>query len=728
MHLLPKTRLSVLIFYLLLVLPCATLVAQQVSPLNRPDATEAVVLWNHGVSGADSIDQESYAAMAASLGLPTAKLDLRDLDQVKLDEPTLLLVPQAPSRSLSSGQAQRIVEWLEKGGRLVAGGESTLLSALHFRLGKAGHVRVIVDRSLPGNNLHWADEPAVVWFAELPDGPTTILYADSLTGHPLGVTAAFGSGKYIVLAPYLDPLSGKGYSRFPTLVNAVARDLNCRPRFRRQGVDAYFDPADRLSMSLDRLVDLWKEWGIRAVHVSAWYYEGTQPFDYKTLIDAAHRNGILVYLWLEWPHIGLEFWNHHPEWREKNALLQDAELDWLHLMDLQNPDCMNAALEELSRELTLDWDGIDIAEFTITGAGGDALNGPSRPESFTNFGPTMRREFSEVAGFDPLELENPASEHFWKRDSTGLEKFYEFRALVNNRLLRQVVEFVVDLEHKGGRDWELIHTIVDNSLHPEFDRLFGFDLVATLKLLKEYNITLNVEDPYMEWDQPPIRYRRLRQTLASLLPGRSSMIDINIVPIHDETQKGFASAQATGAEFLQQLQTASERHGRVCVYSECSVFPQDWPLVPYAMSAGSTASASADGWEVRVPATVTFNVECTGAVFNNGKPWPCYGPEGIVLPAGKHHVIGDKAPADGNSSQQCVRMVAISGELLDAKVLTQGFEVTYSSPSRCLISLDASPGQVVIDGVETRVPVLKSRNVHVLLAPSGEHRLRVSGL
>jgi hypothetical protein len=109
-------------------------------------------------------------------------------------------------------------------------------------------------------------------------------------------------------------------------------------------------------------------------------------------------------------------------------------------MDLQNPGCMNAALNDLSRQLQLDWDGIDIAEFTITGAGGEALEGPERPDYFTSFGTPMRAEFAKVGGFDPLELENPASEHFWKRDSAGLEKFYEYRQTVNNRVHRRPEE------------------------------------------------------------------------------------------------------------------------------------------------------------------------------------------------------------------------------------------------------------------------------------------------
>jgi hypothetical protein len=605
--------------------------------------------------------------------------------------------------------------------------KSPLLSALHFNLGEPERVSVVIDHNLPDNHLHWADGPMVSWIAGLPDASTHVLYADSVTGHPLVVTGSLGRGKYIVLAPHLDAFSGKAYSRFPTMVNAIVRNLDCRPPFRRQGVDAYFDPGYRFTMPIENLTSLWKVWGIRAVHAAAWYDNDTPPYDYKKLIDAAHRNGVLVYAWLEWPYIGQGFWDRHPEWRQKNALLQDAKLDFLYLMDLQNPDCMNAALDDLSRLLELDWDGVDIAEFTITGAGGEALQGPSRPDYFTSFGAPMRREFEEVGGFDPLELENPASQHFWKRDSIGLEKFYQYRKVVNNRLLRRVVDFILDLEKRRKRDWELIHTIVDNTLHPEFDRLLGFDLDATLKLVKECGVTLNVEDPYMEWTEPPVRYRRLRRTLLSLIPERPSMIDINVVPIHPPTQHGFASAQATGTEFLQQLQIASERQGRVCVYCEGTVFDQDWPLVPHALAAGSTIRKSADGWEVSVPTTVTLAVTGNWIVFNNGKPWPCHGDEGTVLPAGTHHLTFSKTTPNDMSARPELWLVAISDELLDCKAGVGGFEVTYLSPSRCLVSLSTYPKRILIDGSEVRLPVLKGLHSYVIVAPSGKHRLGVSG-
>jgi hypothetical protein len=56
----------------------------------------------------------------------------------------------------------------------------------------------------------------------------------------------------------------------------------------------------------------------------------------------------------------------------------------------------------------------------------------------------------------------------------------------------------------------------------------------------------------------------LEEHTVLLIPDRPSMSDINMEPIHPLAQPGFASTQAVGTEFLQQLQIASEGHGRVC--------------------------------------------------------------------------------------------------------------------------------------------------------------------
>ena len=125
------------------------------------------------------------------------------------------------------------------------------------------------------------------------------------------------------------------------LAPAALADLGLEPPFRSNRLWAFFDGAYRSRVDLDYFAARWRKAGITALHVAAWhYYDATPEQDayLRRLIEACHRQGILVYAWLELPHVSEQFWTAHPEWREKTALLQDAHLDWRKLMNLTNRD------------------------------------------------------------------------------------------------------------------------------------------------------------------------------------------------------------------------------------------------------------------------------------------------------------------------------------------------------------------------------------------------------
>ena len=99
----------------------------------------------------------------------------------------------------------------------------------------------------------------------------------------------------------------------------------------------------------------WRKAGISALHIAAWHYweRDPQSDEYlRNLIEVCHRHAIAAYAWIEFPHVSEKFWDAHPEWREKTALLEDAQLDWRRLMNLTNRGAMN----EVSRGLR-DLDG-----------------------------------------------------------------------------------------------------------------------------------------------------------------------------------------------------------------------------------------------------------------------------------------------------------------------------------------------------------------------------------
>ena len=160
-------------------------------------------------------------------------------------------------------------------------------------------------------------------------------------------------------------------------------------------------------------------------------------------------------------------------------------------------------------------------------------------------------DFKNLHGFDQIELFDTTGQHYWKKDSAALNTFYRYRVDVNNSLLSELIHALDSLNKARNRNWEMILTIADNSHHPEFEQLLGFDMRGTLELVQKYKLTLEIEDPFTEWTKPPERYTNLGKTYRRYLGDRPFIIDINIVPVHPPDQKGYSVAQPTGTEINQ---------------------------------------------------------------------------------------------------------------------------------------------------------------------------------
>jgi len=685
---------------------------------------ETVLLWNLKASGEDAIDQQSFLTTLESIGFDVVRNDPGDLMKHRLGPNTLLIIPRTSARSLSGRSIEAIIKSLQLGLTLITDGESPLSQAMGLQLGEPVPVADLVDHLLPELKPHWADTPRVAWIENFSRRKGDLLISDRNNGYPLAITKRFGKGQCIYFAPPFDPISGKGYARFANFPYLIVNELHRKPAFRRQGADAYFDPGYRYNIPIETLARQWRQWGIRAIHAAVWYFYNQTPYDYTRLIKAAHQNGILIYAWLEWPYVGKKFWDLHPEWRQKNALLQDAHLDFLYLMDFQNPLCMQAAMNDLELLLENDWDGIDIAEFSITGMGSQALEGPPRPEYFTGFSPIARSEFKKLQGFDQIELFDTTSQHYWLRDTAALNAFYQYRVEVNNGLLRQVIKELDSLNRRQRRNWEMILTIADNSLHPEFDQLLGYDLHNTLELVKEYRMTLQVEDPYMEWTKPPERYSRLGETYHRFLGDHPFIIDINVVPVHSPEEKSYSISQPTGSEIFQLWGAAADQSSRVCFYSESTVFSHDWEMLPYAMAARADIRKEGSELLINTPYTVTLtSVQMKGRFLLDGKPWMCYGEEGILIPRGKHRLVFREMNDTTRIQGTGIRLVSISDELLECRQEGDSLKVKYESPARCALTLSGRPAMMVLDGALVDLPIIQNEKHVIVLGPPGVHRI-----
>jgi len=687
----------------------------------RPE--QAVVAWHTGATGEDSLDQLSLEAVFVSMGFRTERVRPAQCAMAACDSHSVLVLPHASTSRMTRGESRRFLAAFRGGGGvLVTDGVSPLTRMLGVVTGSPVHVEEITDHLRPEVRVRWPGEQIVPWIAGYPKTGASVVYSDRARNHPLSVIMTLDRGRCLYIAPLVDPYTGMGYFRFATLPWVIAEGMRCRPALSRRVADAYFDPGYRAGVPAESLARMWRSWGIRGIHAAAWYASGNTPYDYAGLVEALHRNGLLAYAWLEWPYVGKAFWDRHPLWRQKNALLQDAHLDFLYLMDLQNPECMAEALRELKALLALDWDGVDVAEFTLTGAGREALEGPAMPEFFTGFTDFGRHEFSKQSGFDPTELFDPRSPHYWKADTSGLKTFYRYRTGVNYAAERNIYRELRNIDREKGRSGELMLTIVDNALHPEFDDLLGFNMNETVAIAKQFGLTLNIEDPYTEWSRPPQRYTAMGRYYRRLLGEKPFIIDINVVPLEEDRKGRFSTEQPAGTEFLQLWRYASGETDRVCFYSESSVYAKDWQLLPSAMAGRGSVREEQGAMRVDAPTTVTLR--CEPGEWNvqmDGQPWPARGDSEIIVPAGNHIVrIAREKGAEG------IRLLSITGELHAARWSGDSLAVDYQSVGRCALGFDTVPGKITIDENPSLLRLYHAGNGCVVIAPGGRHRCAVS--
>jgi hypothetical protein len=695
--------------------PPAPLLSQAIPP----QIHRAVIVWRAGARGEDSLDQLSLDAVFASLGLRAQRIPPEEIARQSPGSGTVLIIPHASAAHLGTGETRDVIARVSEGMALVTDGTSPLASGLGIHTGRREPVDELTDVTRPELPIVWPGRQTAAGIEGYPRRGALPVYTEKRLGRPLAIILKYGEGACLYFAPLVDPHTAMGYSRFPTLPAILTHEMGCRPLLTRRGADAYFDPGYRVGRSPEELAGLWKSWGIRAVHIAAWYVRGTPPCDYAGFIGALHRHGLLAYAWLEWPYVGKDFWDTHPQWRQKNALLQDAHLDFLYLMDLQNAACMAAALKELEELLDLDWDGVDVAEFTLTGAGREALEGPAMPEFFTGFTETGRRGFSAKSGFDPLELFEPRSHRFWKTDTAGLAAFYRYRTEVNYDTERRLFADLREADRAKKRSREMMLTIVDNTLHPEFDRLLGFDMNETVAVTREFALTLDVEDPYTEWSRPPERYTGVRSSYRKLLGGRPFMIDVNVVPLEEDRKGSFSTAQPAGTEFLQLAHYGSGDTGRVCFYCESSVYEKDWQLLPFALASAANVKAGPGGDTVEAPYTVTLRMDAGKYnVTVDGVEWPARSDSDVTVPRG-HHVIRIESGMDAGG----IRLLSLTGELEGATRAAGSLAVAYQSAGRCALEFDMKPGGIEIDGKTSEIPIYDSAGGCVIPGPPGKHTI-----
>ncbi|MBV9303546.1 MAG: hypothetical protein JOY62_02550 [Acidobacteriaceae bacterium] len=562
-------------------------------------------------------------------------------------------------------------------------------------------VRRICDVHAPKMQIIW-EEPVSVPAVDLP--PTFQVFAtEKWKGIPVIAGKRTAHGAILWLST---PPGPTGIERYPYLLQALI-DLDLSVPARTTMLWAFFDSSYRIRADVDYLARRWRESGIAVLHVAAWHNVEPDPIQdefLKRLIEACHRNAILVYAWLELPHVSEKFWADHPEWREKTAVGQDAQLDWRKLMNLQNPDCRREVAKQISGLLQrFDWDGVNVAELYF-----ESLEGASNPARFTPMNDDVRREFKQMAAFDPKLLFDPASPYSASKNPAALRKFLDFRAGLASRMQADWLD-VLDRTRSSKPYLDIVLTHIDDRFEPGIRDALGADVARSLPFIQARHSTLLVEDPATLWNLGPERYSKLAQKYRELTADHSQFaVDINVV---ERYQDVYPTKKQTGVELFELVHEAAASFHRVALYFENSLEKQDLALLPVSATTARVSEKSAD--ELQIDAAEPTRVDWRGPVEIDGKPWPLQSRKYVLAPAGKHRLsVG--------TAQPVVTISDFNGEIQSALESKDWVDLSYSSRSRAIALLGSPVSSIEVDGA----PFWKrtaGENTASIMLPAGQH-------
>ncbi len=610
---------------------------------------------------------------------------------------------RAPSNLfiVRNGAAGGAAQWLDKisqGAVVVLEGDSEIAAALGIRAGKKHVVvRSIIDNRAPKLPIVWEKALEIPIF-ELPS-EARVFAVERWDGAPVLAAVQRGAGAALWLAT--SP-GVQGYERYPYLLQALS-DIGVTPPFRSARLTAFFDSAYRSRVDLNYFAARWREAGIATLHVAAWhsFEPDAQGDEYlKKLIEACHRRGILVYAWLELPHVSERFWAEHPEWREQTALLQDAQLDWRKLMNLENADAFEAVAKGTRALLDrFNWDGVNLAELYF-----ESLEGAANPARFTPMNADVRREFERSAGFDPLTLFQAKTP-----DAGRLQSFLDFRAeLARKQQGRWIAEMEAVRRKKPNLDLVLTH--VDDRFDNRMRDLIGADAGKVLPLLEQHDFTFLIEDPATIWNLGPQRYPQIAERYRPLTTRFEKLaIDINIV---ERYQDVYPTKQQTGTELFQLLHLAAKAFPQVALYFENSILPPDLGLL-------GAASASVDrlereGDRLTIGSRYGVGIRWQGPALVNGRLWPVRDGDTLWLPPGAHRI-------EPGLKDAAVAILDFNGRLQSARSSDNGVEISYQSSSRAIAVLNVRPRGMELDGVRAEPTAIESDGRFVVMLPRGQH-------
>jgi hypothetical protein len=689
----------------------------------------AWILWLDNPRAAGH-NQQSYKTVLEALGYQVNTVSVAKFREApKTSDDTLLVVPHGAGVRLNDAQQRLVVRYLGAGGNVVADSAQPWLTKIG--LGFSGLqmiVTTVTDAIHQDMKLTWRPEERVSRFTAPED--VRELANDDESGKPVALSGSFGAGHYVYLATSLDNHTNEGTSHYPYFPEYLSTTFGATTSLRSRHLEVYFDPSYRPGADLNRLATIWHRAGISKIYVKAWLFTPQFSFPYDEFVRACHRNGIAVYAWFVFPGVDKvaevkthTMWDDHPEWREKTAAGTDGLVGWRYLMNFQDPDCFQAAMDWMKRILnSSDWDGVNIAELNFDADFKNYL----RPDKFVPMNDIVRADFKKKAGFDPIQLFRPNSPYYYKNDPAAMAKFERYREDIVVDWHRRVLTELEPLRKQHG--WEIVVTMLD-SLHDDYVRpALGVDSRRIVALMREFPFTLQIEDQARYWMTSPERYRRFAATYLKLVPDRQRlMFDVNVVADRDITNTNLPTKTATGTELALTVLSAASASGRAAIYSEQTVSPQDWDLIQMVLNRPNSVTGGQTSMDVNTSTSLVLTPADDPEYFVDGHPWPAVSRDGVIMPTGQHSISTEQSwwhflDTDGFQAH----ILTTTADLSEARADTTGLSFQYNAPGRAVFVFDQQPNELLVDGNVEALPTERNGGEWAVVFPGGDHRVRVA--
>ena len=345
------------------------------------------------------------------------------------------------------------------------------------------------------------------------------------------------------------------------------------------------------------------------------------------------------------------------------------------------------------------------------------------PQLFTPLHPSARREFKRHYGFDPIELFEPASPRYWRRDPAALAAFTRYRVAKNVQLHEAMLAMAASVA-KQRPGFQTVVTVMDSLAAPELRNWLGVDANLIAGLGARYDFRLQVEDPESMWSSDPRRYEAIAARYKDLVDPAHLALDLNILSFRAANAiTPFPTRVQTGTEAAWLVHSAALGAHRVAIYSESSINQQDLPFLPSAYAARTRVKRVEDGWAIDTPTPIVLQLATdTQEIWRDNQRVRTVGRGRFLLPAGSYTVLEVEPTLQAlQPGVPDSHLLSITGDLLFQKSSQRSVTFGYRSANRCIATLARQPFALFVDGRETAFTALKGAGREALILPPGEH-------